>query len=62
MVKIKKKLKLKTISNSNYQIKTRHREKKLSSMSREIKNLQESQWLTNDSTSNSKVHSEKSKN
>ena len=62
MVKIKKKLKLKRISNSNYQIKTRHREKKLSSMSREIKNLQESQWLPNGSTSNSKVHSENSRN
>ena len=62
MVKIKKKLKLKRISNSNYQIKTRNRDKKLCSMSREIKNLQESQWLPNSNTSNLKVYSENSKN
>ena len=59
MVKIKKKLKkIKTIMNSNnYQIKTRNRDKKLSSMSREIKNLQETQWLPNTNTSNIKIYS-----
>jgi hypothetical protein len=64
MVKIKKKLKkFKTILNSNnYQIKTRNRDKKLSSMSREIKNLQESQWLPNTNTINIKLYSGNSKN
>jgi hypothetical protein len=48
MVKIKKNNNIQKISNSkNYQIKTRHRDKKLCSMSREIKNLQEAQWIPN---------------
>jgi len=64
MVKIKKKLKkIKTILNSNnYQIKTRNRDKKLSSMSREIKNLQESQWLPNTNANNIKLYSGNVKN
>ena len=64
MVKIKKKLrKIKTILNSNnYQIKTRNRDKKLSSMSREIKNLQEAQWIPNTNTNNIKLYSGNSKN
>ena len=32
-------------SSDDYQIKTRHRDKKLTSMSREIKNLKENNWL-----------------
>lgn len=40
-----------------YQIKTRHREKKLCSMSREIKNLQESQWMPNTTASSIKAGS-----
>jgi len=48
MVKIKKKLKLQKLTNpNNYQIKTRNRDKKLCSMTREIKNLQETQWFAN---------------
>ena len=43
MVKTKKKPKYK----NNYPIKTRNRIKKLYSMSREIKNLQETQWMAN---------------
>ena len=64
MVKIKKKLKkIRTIVNSNnYQIKTRNRDKKLISMSREIKNLQENQWLPNINADNIKIYSGNSKN
>jgi hypothetical protein len=32
-------------SSDDYQIKTRHRDKKLTSMSREVKNLKENNWL-----------------
>ena len=32
-------------SSGDYQIKTRHRDKKLTSMSREVKNLKENNWL-----------------
>ena len=54
MVKIKKKLKkITNLNSNNYQIKTRNRDKKLSSMSREIKNLKEPQWFPN--TNNSKL-------
>ena len=64
MVKIKKILKkIKTILNSNnYQIKTRNRDKKPSSMSREIKNLKEVQWLPNTNTNNIKLNAGDSKN
>ena len=42
----KNKIKLSNKNSSNdYQIKTRHREKKLTSMSREVKNLQENDWF-----------------
>ena len=42
----KNKIKLSNKNSSNdYQIKTRHREKKLTSMSREVKNLKENNWL-----------------
>lgn len=44
MVKNKKKLPNKNIS-LEYQIKTRYRDKKLSSMSREVKNLQGNDWF-----------------
>ena len=57
MVKTKKKLKIK----NNYQIKTRNRDKKLNSMSREIKNLQETQWLANTNLNNTKNNSQNSR-
>ena len=42
----KNKIKLSNKNSFNdYQIKTRHREKKLTSMSREVKNLKENNWL-----------------
>ena len=48
MVKMKKKLKRKKYPESNnYQIKTRNRDKKPCTMSREIKNLKEGQWFSN---------------
>ena len=57
MVKIKKKLKYQKINNSNnYQIKTRNRDIKVCSMTREVKNLQETQWFANINTnSNSNI-------
>ena len=53
MVKNKNKLSTKNIS-SNYQIKTRNRLKKLSSMAREVKNLQEDDYFQKTSPKNSK--------
>ena len=61
MVKIKKKLK-KIVKTNNYQIKTRNREKKLCSMSREVKNLKESQWLPKTSSNHIKSNSSKYRN
>ena len=57
MVKIKKNNNIQKISNSNnYQIKTRNKDKKLCSMSREIKNLQEAQWMPNSAGSITKLN------
>jgi len=53
MVKNKNKISSKNSSN-DYQIKTRHRIKKLSSMAREVKNLQENDWFQKTDTKNSK--------
>ena len=56
MVKIKKNNNNNKISNSNnYQIKTRNRDKKLCSMSREIKNLKEAQWFPSTAGSTTKL-------
>ncbi len=54
MAKIKIKLSNKNSSN-DYQIKTRHRNKKLSSMSREVKNLIENDWFHKNNLNNSKM-------
>ena len=54
MAKIKIKLSKKNSSN-DYQIKTRHRNKKLSSMSREVKNLIENDWFHKNNLNNSKM-------
>ena len=63
MVKIKKNKIFKKISNSNnYQIKTRNRDKKFCSMTREIKNLQEAQWIPNTTKNNNKVYNSSSGN
>ena len=62
MVKIKKKLNLKKTNSNNYQIKTRNRDRKLCIMSREIKNLQETQWLANANTTNIKLSPTNSNN
>ena len=53
MVKNKNKISKKN-SSIDYQIKTRNRLKKLSSMAREVKNLQESDWFQKTEQKNSK--------
>jgi len=53
MAKIKIKLSNKNPSN-DYQIKTRHRNKKFSSMSREVKNLIENDWFHKNNLKDSK--------
>ena len=54
MAKIKIKLSNKN-SSANYQIKTRHRNKKLTSMSREVKNLIEDDWFKKNNLKNIKL-------
>lgn len=61
MVKRKKKIK-KAPNPHKYQIKTRNRDKKLYSMSREIKNLQENQWFLNTVTDKTKINPTSSRN
>ena len=54
MVKYKKKLPNNN-SSYEYQIKTRNRDKKINSMSREVKNLQGNDWFQKNNSSNSKI-------